>query len=72
VKSLNYGYDQTVTKAYIIRVKGHPSSEEKAKRAADSCDLAGMPWEYWDAYDGIQNPIQPPASPPWSRSPTTT
>jgi hypothetical protein len=60
VKSLNYGYDQTVTKAYIIRVKGHSSSEEKAQRAANSCDLAGMPWEYWDAYDGIQNPIQPP------------
>jgi GR25 family glycosyltransferase involved in LPS biosynthesis len=20
-----------------------------------------MEWEYWDAYDGVQNPIQPPA-----------
>jgi hypothetical protein len=57
---LNFSYDLGVSAVHIIRVKGHPSSEEKAKRAADSCDLAGMPWEYWDAYDGIQNPIQPP------------
>jgi hypothetical protein len=45
----------------------HPHPEprdvdaQKAQRCADSCDLAGMEWEYWDAYDGVQNPIQPPA-----------
>jgi GR25 family glycosyltransferase involved in LPS biosynthesis len=60
VQSLNYSYNQTVSRAYIIRVKGHPKSEEKAQRCADSCDLAGMEWAYWDAYDGIQNPIKPP------------
>ena len=60
MQSLNYSYNQTVSRAYIIRVKGHAKSEEKAQRCADSCDLAGMPWAYWDAYDGIQNPIKPP------------
>jgi hypothetical protein len=63
VKSLNYSYNQSVTKAYIIRIPGHEMSMQKAQRCADSCDLAGMDWEYWDAYDGVQNPIQPPAAP---------
>lgn len=58
--SLNYSYNLTVSKAYIIRIKNYVKSEEKAKRCADSCDLAGMAWEYWDAYNGIQDPIQPP------------
>jgi len=61
MQSLNYSYNQTVSKAYIIRIKNHAESEEKAKRCADSCDLAGMAWEYWDAYNGVQDPIQPPA-----------
>ena len=60
MRSLNFSYSQTVSKAYIIRIERHADSEEKAKRCADSCDLTGMPWEYWDAYDGIQNPIKPP------------
>ena len=58
--SLNYSYNLTVSKAYIIRIEHHVESEEKAKRCADSCDLAGMAWEYWNAYNGIKNPIQPP------------
>ena len=60
MQSLNYSYDQSVTKAYIIRIPNHEMSMQKAQRAAESCDLAGMDWEYWDAYDGIQNPIVPP------------
>jgi len=58
--SLNYSYNLTVSKAYIIRIEHHVESEEKAKRCSDSCDLAGMAWEYWDAYNGIKDPIQPP------------
>jgi hypothetical protein len=60
MKSLFFSYDTVVDKAYIIRINGHAKSEDKAKRCADSCDSVGMPWQYWDAYDGIQNPIQPP------------
>jgi GR25 family glycosyltransferase involved in LPS biosynthesis len=51
----------TPSKAYIIRVAGLAASEEKAKRCADSCDEVGQPWEYWDAYNGVADPIQPPA-----------
>jgi hypothetical protein len=61
MKSLNYSYNQSVTKAYIIRIPDYEVSMQKAERAAESCELAGMDWEYWDAYDGVQNPIQPPA-----------
>lgn len=55
--SLFYKYDMAVDKAYIIRVAGHASSEEKAKRCADSCDSVGQSWEYWDAYNGLAESI---------------
>ena len=55
--SLFYKYDMSVDKAYIIRVAGHASSEEKAKRCADSCDTVGQAWEYWDAYNGLAESI---------------
>jgi hypothetical protein len=42
VQSLNYSYNQSVTKAYIIRIPDHEMSMQKAERAAESCDLAGM------------------------------
>jgi hypothetical protein len=61
MRSLTYSYNQTVSKAYIIRIEHHAESETKAKHCADSCDLASMAWEYWDAYDGIQDPIKPPS-----------
>ena len=55
--SLFYKYDMAVDKAYIIRVAGHTSSEEKAKRCADSCDAVGQSWEYWDAYNGLAESV---------------
>lgn len=50
----------SVGNAHIIRVKGHSSSEERALRCAESCGNVGMPWEYWDAYDGINGEIKAP------------
>ena len=60
MKSLFLSYDVKVSGAYIIRIKGHELSESLAKRCADSCDKVEMKYQYWDAYDGIQNPIKPP------------
>jgi hypothetical protein len=57
---LNFKYDMTVSKAYIIRVVGNVESETKAQRCADSCEAVGQPWEYWDAYDGLKKEIEPP------------
>jgi hypothetical protein len=60
MQSLFSSYNMQVESAYIIRIAGHESSEVKAKRAAESCDKVGMPWQYWDAYNGLENPIRPP------------
>jgi GR25 family glycosyltransferase involved in LPS biosynthesis len=51
----------TPSKAYIIRVVGNAASEEKAKRCAVSCEKAGQPYEFWDAYDGLADEIKAPA-----------
>jgi len=58
---LNFSYDMNVDKAYIIRVSGYEPSETLAKRCADSCETAQMPYQYWDAYDGIAGEIKPPS-----------
>ena len=58
---LNYSYDMTPSKAYIIRVVGNGTSEEKAKRCAVSCEKVGQPYEFWDAYDGIADEIKAPS-----------
>lgn len=57
---LNFSYDMTASKAYIIRIVGHDASESRAKRCADSCKNAGMLFEYWDAYNGIEKEIKKP------------
>jgi GR25 family glycosyltransferase involved in LPS biosynthesis len=61
MESLFYSYNTSVSKAYIIRVEGHEDGEQKAKRCAESCDAVGMPYEYWDAYNGLGGEIVPPA-----------
>ena len=58
---LNFSYDMTPSKAYIIRVVGNAASEEKAARCAVSCEKAGQPYEFWDAYDGLADEIKAPA-----------
>lgn len=60
MKSLFYSYNFDVTKAYIIRIKGSQKSEDGALICSKSCDDVGMPWEYWDAYNGIEKDIQIP------------
>ena len=60
MKSLFFSYDVKVSGAYIIRLKGHKISESLAKRCADSCDKVGMKYQYWDAFDGTKDGINPP------------
>lgn len=61
MKSLFYSYDMDVDRAYIIRILGNEISERKANEAAKSCASIGMPHQFWDAYNGLEDPIQPPA-----------
>lgn len=61
MKTLFNSYDMVPSKAYIIRVKDNATSEDLAKQCAESCEKVGQAYEYWDAYNGVANPIQPPA-----------
>lgn len=61
MKSLFFSYDMGVGKAYIIRVAGNEKSEQYAKQCAESCHNVGMPYEFWDAYNGIGEDIVPPS-----------
>ena len=61
MKSLFFSYDMAVDKAYIIRIRGHEVSERKAKQAAASCDAVGMPYAFWDAYNGLEGSIKLPS-----------
>jgi len=58
---LFFSYNMDVDKAYIIRVNGHERSETLAKQCADSCEKVQMPYQYWDAYNGLDGEIKVPA-----------
>ncbi len=60
MNSLFCSYNRDVDKAYIIRVKDNKKSEDVALRCANSCKEVGMPFEYWDAYDGYSHRIKEP------------
>lgn len=48
-------YDIGIESAYIIRLKDNSASESYAVRCAKSCDSVGMPYKFWDAYDGTKS-----------------
>ena len=58
--NLFFSYNLDVDKAYIIRVKGNEKSERLARRCADSCGSVGMPYQFWDAYDGLTESVKVP------------
>jgi Glycosyltransferase family 25 (LPS biosynthesis protein) len=57
---LSFSYNMNVDKAYIIRVKDHERSELLAKNCAESCDKVKMPYEFWDAYNGLDSELKAP------------
>jgi GR25 family glycosyltransferase involved in LPS biosynthesis len=58
--NLFYSENLDVEQAYIITVKGNPESENYSKRCQESCDKVGMKYTVWDAFNGIDGPIQSP------------
>ena len=60
MKSLFYSFNMTVNSAYIIRLKNNIISEQMAKRCAESCNLVGQSYIFWDAYDGTEDEIKIP------------
>lgn len=59
--NLFYSYDTTVESAYIITVSGNDISETHSKRCQLSCNTVGMPYQVWDAYNGIDDDIVSPS-----------
>lgn len=59
--NLYYSYNNTVENAYIITVKGNAQSEKISARCQQSCDMVGMPYKVWDAYDGTGTGIITPS-----------
>ncbi len=57
MNSLFFSYNMKVDKAYIIRVKGNENSETQSLNCAASCMKVGMPFQMWDAYNGISKEI---------------
>lgn len=57
---LFYSYDLAVDKAYIIRLQNNTKSKELADQCAASCTKVQMPFEFWDAYDGLGQEIKKP------------
>ena len=60
MRTLFFSYNLDVEKAYIIRVKGNDNSEKQALNCATTCNKVGMPFQYWDAYNGLSGDIIPP------------
>lgn len=58
--NLNFSYDMSVDKAYIIRLKNNSTSTTMSDRCKFSCDKIGMPCCFWDAYDGTSDFIEIP------------
>lgn len=61
MNSLFYSYDLNVESAYIIKIQGNQLSENLAQDCAGSCQQAGMPYKFWDAYDGTTEKIKVPS-----------
>jgi hypothetical protein len=59
-ESLLYSYSNEVAGAFIIRLKHNTLSEQLAERCAHSCKSVGMPFEFWNAFDGTSEEILVP------------
>jgi hypothetical protein len=46
-------YDMSTEKAYIIRLSSNELSCSIAQRCAESCEKVDMPYDFWEAYDGL-------------------
>lgn len=59
-QTLLYSYDNTVDHAYIIRLSNNSLSCRLADRCMLSCDTAGQPAVFHEAFDGTGNDILVP------------
>jgi hypothetical protein len=50
--NLTFSDSREIESAYIIRLSSHPISAKLSDRCKDSCDAVGMPWKFWEGFDG--------------------
>lgn len=62
MKSLYMKHNMEVHSTYIIRMSNNETSMRLSQRCADSCNNVGQPFYFWEAYDGISNPIVVPST----------
>jgi len=58
--SFDYSMQLDDPVAYIITLKGHPTSERLSARCQETCKQIGQPYQTWDAFDGTSGEIYYP------------
>lgn len=56
-KTLHYGYDRTISDAYIISLKNNSLSQKFTERCAKSCESVGRSYKIWEGFDGNSGEI---------------
>ena len=54
---MNFSFSDSreIESAYIIKLSNHPTSVKLAERCKDSCESVGMPWKFWEGFDGTDD-----------------
>lgn len=53
--NLNFSDSREIESAYIIRLSNHPISVNLSNRCKISCEAVGMPWKFWEGFDGTDD-----------------
>lgn len=61
-KTLHYGYNRTISDAYIISLKDNEISQKFTERCANSCKSVGRSYKIWEGFDGNSGKIIIPES----------
>jgi len=61
-KTLHRQYHTDIESAYIIRISGSSESVTLSERCAQSCELVGMPFHFFEGIDGTSGKLVVPPS----------
>lgn len=53
--NLTFSDSREIESAYIIRLSNNSTSVRLSNRCKDSCDEVGMPWKFWEGFDGTNS-----------------
>lgn len=59
--NLSFSDSREIESAYIIKLSSNPVSVNLSERCKSSCEAVGMPWKFWEGFDGTDDTnITPP------------